>query len=272
MTNSGKTYSIQGGRTEREAGILPRTLDVVFRSIDGLSCEKPLVPIGLGSVEIQEGEGGDGGLSEGERKAAAMIDQVLAQDGDNDVEMVSSDGQTEDDEGPTKDTIPVSKEYEYAVWVSYAEVYNEKIFDLLSVDDSQANGTSKSTGSSSSYMNLAALAASTSGNSVSSASANSGNILSSSSTSGSVTLRRRALGLKASPDGKGKYVHGLRNVRVKSAEEAKDVLKMGVVNRRVFGTLANKVSSRSHAIFTIKVAKVHKGIFMFHTRAALIIM
>lgn len=36
VTNSGKTYTIQGGSEEGSAGILPRTLDIVFNSIDGL--------------------------------------------------------------------------------------------------------------------------------------------------------------------------------------------------------------------------------------------
>jgi kinesin family protein 20 len=36
VTNSGKTYTVQGGAQEGSAGILPRTLDVLFNSIEGL--------------------------------------------------------------------------------------------------------------------------------------------------------------------------------------------------------------------------------------------
>jgi kinesin family protein 20 len=36
VTNSGKTYTVQGGNTRGSAGIIPRTLDVIFNSIDGL--------------------------------------------------------------------------------------------------------------------------------------------------------------------------------------------------------------------------------------------
>ena len=36
VTNSGKTYTIQGGGSQGSAGILPRTLDVIFNSIEGL--------------------------------------------------------------------------------------------------------------------------------------------------------------------------------------------------------------------------------------------
>lgn len=36
VTNSGKTFTVQGGTKEGTAGILPRALDVMFNSIDGL--------------------------------------------------------------------------------------------------------------------------------------------------------------------------------------------------------------------------------------------
>ncbi len=36
VTNSGKTYTIQGESGEGNAGILPRTLDVIFNSIENL--------------------------------------------------------------------------------------------------------------------------------------------------------------------------------------------------------------------------------------------
>jgi kinesin family protein 20 len=39
VTNSGKTYTVQGGEEKATAGILPRTLDVIFNSIDGLHGE-----------------------------------------------------------------------------------------------------------------------------------------------------------------------------------------------------------------------------------------
>lgn len=36
VTNSGKTYTMQGGSEQSSAGILPRTIDVLFNSIEGL--------------------------------------------------------------------------------------------------------------------------------------------------------------------------------------------------------------------------------------------
>jgi kinesin family member 20 len=36
VTNSGKTYTMQGGSHGSSAGILPRTMDVLFNSVEGL--------------------------------------------------------------------------------------------------------------------------------------------------------------------------------------------------------------------------------------------
>lgn len=46
VTNSGKTYTMQGGSESGSAGILPRTLDVIFNSIEGLqSNSKASTPV-----------------------------------------------------------------------------------------------------------------------------------------------------------------------------------------------------------------------------------
>ena len=42
VTNSGKTYTIQGGSGRGEGGLLPRTLDVIFNSVDGLHSDAPV--------------------------------------------------------------------------------------------------------------------------------------------------------------------------------------------------------------------------------------
>ncbi|EMD41577.1 hypothetical protein CERSUDRAFT_146637, partial [Gelatoporia subvermispora B] len=135
VTNSGKTYTIQGGNTPGSAGILPRTLDVIFNN-------------------------------------------------------------------PT--VLKLDRNHEYTVWLSYAEVYNEKVYDLFaSVDDCNS--------------------------------------------------------VAASPARAGKYIAGLRQIRVRSAAQAKALLKLGQLHRRVFGTVANSQSSRSHALVTIKILRVHRG-------------
>lgn len=141
------------------------------------------------------------------------------------------------DENPNIDTdidptvLAVDRNHEYSVWLSYAEVYNEKIYDLLAdVEDANAG---------------------------------------SSQSQRPVLLTRKALPIKPSPpsdgwDGPsgtsaGKYVSGLKHIRVDSAADAKNLVRLGQLHRRVFGTLANSQSSRSHGMVTIKLLRKHRG-------------
>jgi kinesin family protein 20/kinesin family protein 23 len=134
----------------------------------------------------------------------------------------------------------------YSVWVSYVEVYMEKIFDLLDAapdTPTEATGMTPSRsgmvrsgsrmGSSWSISNLAGLA-------------NGG--------SKATVLERKPLSLKNDPEG-GKYIDGAREVRVRSAAEARALAARGSENRVVFGTLANRASSRSHGIFTVRLLR-----------------
>jgi kinesin family protein 20 len=129
--------------------------------------------------------------------------------------------------------LKVDRNYEYTIWTSYAEVYNEKVYDLLASvkDDSCPEGSIPRT------------------------------------TSGkSLLLTRTALPLKPSPATdsadivtNGKYIAGLRQFRVHSASQAKALVKLGQLHRRVFGTLANSESSRSHGMVIIKIVRGHRG-------------
>lgn len=130
-------------------------------------------------------------------------------------------------------SIKVDRNYEYTVWISYAEVYNEKIYDLLaSVRDEPgiyADGRQQP-------------------------------------GQKSLLLTRQALPLRPAPPSDtmdtectGKYIAGLRQFRVRSATEAKSLVKLGQLHRRVFGTLANRESSRSHGMVILKIVRGHKG-------------
>lgn len=76
---------------------------------------------------------------------------------------------------------------------------------------------------------------------------------------GAGILKRRALVLKNDPEGNGKFIAGAHDIRVRNREEALAVFRCGQRARQVFGTMANRESSRSHGIFTIKVVRVHNG-------------
>ena len=130
--------------------------------------------------------------------------------------------------------LKIDKNYTHSVWLSYAEVYNEKVYDLLADTSSLKGGTK--TGPS------------------------------------TLLLARKALAVKPSPpsdwegsQNTGKYIAGLRQIRVHSAAQAKEVLKLGQLHRKVFGTLANSQSSRSHALVTVKLLRCHRG--DYHVRS-----
>jgi kinesin family protein 20 len=143
----------------------------------------------------------------------------------------------------------VDRNYEYSVFVSYAEVYNEKVFDLLATSSLSPEDAAASTAvsRSNSTQSISRMAQQPAGSSQAkplprylsaflpkSISAHLG--FSSSTSSNSVntgaawgagdvpgTLSRKALALKSDPMTGGKYVSGLREIRVRTAEEGKAV-------------------------------------------------
>jgi kinesin family member 20 len=128
--------------------------------------------------------------------------------------------------------LTLDRNFEYSIWLSYAEVYNERVYDLLeTVKDDTTAGQRPGTASGSHPL----------------------------------FLTRKALQLRpclpsddsASTTPSGKYISGLRQFRVQTASQAKALVKLGQIHRRVFGTLANRESSRSHAMVIIKVVRGH---------------
>ena len=153
--------------------------------------------------------------------------------------------------------VKVDKNYEYSIWISYAEVYNEKIYDLLSTDPTDGEDNSgyttphRTSGASHSGTAKRPHRSTSTWSSIAT--------LASAPSSDVLLVKRKALSLKKDPESGGKYVAGLKCIRVRSAEEAKRVFRAGNINRRVFGTLTNAVSSRSHGVFTLRAVRVHRA-------------
>ncbi|WWD18916.1 hypothetical protein CI109_103372 [Kwoniella shandongensis] len=210
VSNSGKSYTIQGGNTASapERGVLPRAIDVVFNSISGLESNVNLKPQGLADV-------------------------VLTTQPDEPINLVDPSAETEP---RIDDAIKVDRNFSYAVFVSYAEVYNEKSRSRMTYNGLPRASHMGFSGALNSSFNLAAMA-----------------------NGGAGVLKRQALALKNDPEGNGKYIAGLKDVRVRTREEALAVFRSGQSARQVFGTIANRESSRSHGIFTIKVVRIHNG-------------
>jgi len=118
--------------------------------------------------------------------------------------------------------VDIDHDCDYAILVSMYEVYNDRIFDLLS-SLSSSNGPQMSTRQG------AALQKG--------------------------LLRRPLLFKNTEMSQDRKVVAGLRKIVCGSYDEAMMVLETGLTERRVAGTGSNSVSSRSHGFFCIEVKK-----------------
>ncbi|KAG1773012.1 kinesin-domain-containing protein [Suillus occidentalis] len=228
VTNSGKTYTIQGGNGPDSAGILPRTLDVIFNSVEGLHSDGRFRPVRLYGVEEADPSKflppTDIDVPNDEPRLAEVLAEHLSNADDVDIDLT---------------TVKLDRNYEYSVWISYAEVYNEKVYDLLAevTEDTSRSQIPRSNNSA--------------------------------QLSHPLLLTRKALTVKPSPvsdaldesgpGSAGKYIAGLRYFRVTGTAQAKALVKLGQLHRRVFGTLANSQSSRSHGMVTIKILRGHRG-------------
>lgn len=238
VTNSGKSYTVQGGHGAGEAGILPRSMDVIFNSIKGLESTSDIRPVGLAGVEqVPVHDGQEHGINP--FSLPALSKKVASQ--------ASSLPAYEHED--TK--VRVDRNYRYSVWVSYMEVYNEKIFDLLDAAPQTATNSSGLTPSTSTFGSLA-RSGSFRGMSNWSLAPSEGN-------TGPIYLQRKPLSLKSDIEAGGKHVAGLQEIRVHSPEEAHELMRRGQENRRVFATMANRASSRSHGVFTVKIIREHAG-------------
>ena len=218
VTNSGKTYTVQGPHRRGEAGILPRAIDVIFNSIAGRECTKAVRPVGLTGVNA--------GISDPSQSLLASRSRSRLKANHRNMMTLNStrEGEGAVDMDPT--SVEVNPDYRYSVWVSYVEVYNEKLYDLLeSPTQSLLTRPERSE-------NESTMPAPT----------------------------RRPLLLKSEAESGGKYVGGLKEIKVSSIHEARELIRCGLENRSVFGTMANRSSSRSHSVFTIKILREHTGV------------
>ncbi|MBW0504235.1 hypothetical protein O181_043950 [Austropuccinia psidii MF-1] len=233
VTASGKTYTIQGGLDNprggqsADPGLLPRTMDVLFNSIGSNQTDLKIKPSRLTAIEIDTSTQSTSLL----QRNSSLDDPSFSQS--------SSPSLIKDDA-----ILSIDSNSDYGVWLSYAEVYNEKIYDLL---DSLLEASSSSAVTSTSFTANIAEQVKSAAQLLHNKALHSGGV-----------LRRKALVLKHDKAGGSKYVHGLTEIRVRNPEEAKAIIRHGQVNRTVFSTYANRTSSRSHGIFTIKLIKIPK--------------
>ncbi|XP_072517517.1 kinesin-like protein KIF20A [Salminus brasiliensis] len=217
ITNSGKTYTIQG--TAGEAGLLPRALVSVFYKISGrLYTAVDLKPVL--SQEVRRLDISEVCAEEARRDALLKEEETRLRGGpscswDSGIGGLSAVTRLEDSDTVCLEADPLSLSggddlepgVQYSIWVSFYEIYNEFLYDLLEAPPS-------------------------------------------------VQTRKRAT-LRLSDDKYGNpYVKDLTWVQVRSAEEAWKVLKVGRRNQSFASTHLNHNSSRSHSIFSIRVLHI----------------
>ncbi|XP_053972696.1 kinesin-like protein KIF23 [Hylaeus volcanicus] len=132
VTGSGKTYTMSGN--PNDPGIMPRTLDVIFNSIATCQAKKFLFkPDKLNGFDIQS-------------EADALLDRqndlqrfVIAQNGKT-PRMRKPDNENNFNENivtqnSNSQIIFIDEDNVYAVFITYVEIYNNSVYDLL--DDNE---------------------------------------------------------------------------------------------------------------------------------------
>ncbi|KAI8087301.1 kinesin motor domain-containing protein [Thamnidium elegans] len=121
VTNSGKTFSIMG--TKSNPGILPRTLDVIFNSIDDYMSESKVKPCMHSQAQTYTDE------EEENRDVLSQITGIPLHNGSSQNPDLWDSFQLPTNRDTT--AIGIDENFEYGIWVSFAEIYTEKIYDLL---------------------------------------------------------------------------------------------------------------------------------------------
>ncbi|NXQ77011.1 KI20B protein, partial [Quiscalus mexicanus] len=220
VTNAGKTYTFQG--TEDDGGILPRTMDMLFKSIQGkLYTAMDLKPyrcrdyIKLTENQVREETAIKNSLLR-LIKFDWFLERLLYQFLLINFLMKLTRfiwvcnilylADLEDISQDLEQSIATARNYiKFSVWVSFFEIYNECFYDLLIP---MSNDKKRKT-------------------------------------------------LRLAQDIKGcSFVKDLQWVQISDSKEAFKLLKLGLKHQSIASTKLNNSSSRSHSIFTVKLLKI----------------
>ncbi|XP_076740714.1 kinesin-like protein KIF23 isoform X7 [Maylandia zebra] len=212
VTGSGKTFTMTG--SPGEGGLLPRSLDMIFNSIGPFQAKRFVFkPDDKNGMEIQSQV--DALLERQKRDSQQAVPKTPSSRQKPDPEfadMISPDEACKSEN--------VDEDGCYGVFVSYIEIYNNYIYDLLE-DAPYDPIRPKWLGGSTPVR--------------------------SNEPPQSKILRE--------DQNHNMYVAGCTEVEVKSTEEAFEVFWKGQKKRRIANTQLNRESSRSHSVFTIKLAQ-----------------
>ncbi|KAF9134585.1 hypothetical protein BGW39_006525 [Mortierella sp. 14UC] len=133
VTKSGKTHSLVG--SPGQAGIIPRALEILFHSIARCSQESNTStqyrPFRVHDVEINADEPGDNRAMKSiralDRNLATWIQKLALEP----VDMNADDLLSENQNTKNDQVVSLPEGMSYSIWMSCAEIYSEKIYDLL---------------------------------------------------------------------------------------------------------------------------------------------
>ncbi|XP_063779816.1 kinesin-like protein KIF20A isoform X2 [Pseudophryne corroboree] len=131
VTNAGKTFTIQG--SPKDGGILPRALDVLFDHIRGRQYPKKNLKPYLGNDVMKL----DAAQVKQEEAIKASLLSSIKEDGMKTVKSsVNLQNVSDLSPGYLGDDTNI---YQFATWVSFFEIYNEYVYDLLDQFPSSKN-------------------------------------------------------------------------------------------------------------------------------------
>uniref|UniRef100_A0A0A9YR00 Kinesin-like protein n=1 Tax=Lygus hesperus TaxID=30085 RepID=A0A0A9YR00_LYGHE len=121
VTGSGKTYTMTG--TLQDGGIMPRCFDAIFDSISECQAKRNIFkPDKLNGFEI---------LSEGDADFEGELQARIATAKMHKLEKKNSDPDLAQRVRDQSYALPVEPDFCYAVFITYIEIYNNSVYDLL---------------------------------------------------------------------------------------------------------------------------------------------
>ncbi|KAB1271143.1 Kinesin-like protein KIF20B [Camelus dromedarius] len=214
LTNSGKTYTFQG--TEENIGILPRTLNVLFDSLqERLYAKMNLKPhrsrdyLRLSPDQEKEEVASKSALLRQIKEVATHNDShdTLYGSLTNSLNVSEFEESMKDCE---QASLNMDNNIKFSVWVSFFEIYNECIYDLFVPVSSKFQKRK---------------------------------------------MLRLSQDVKGYSFIKG-ILMNLQWIQVSEYKEAYRLLKLGIKHQSVAFTKLNNASSRSHSIFTIRILQI----------------
>lgn len=135
VTGSGKTYTMSG--SANDAGIMPRSLDVIFNSIAHCQTKKFIFkPDKLNGFDIQNE---DDALLDRQNE----LQKFVISSGGKTPKTCKGDGNNENNGNILNisnetQTLGIDEDNAYAVFITYVEVYNNSVYDLLEETDGKS--------------------------------------------------------------------------------------------------------------------------------------